>query len=112
MFLFSASEEITAEVKVMPPKNFGAEPVPLLDEEPSFVEPVVPPQEAKRPPTRIVWRNVFVMGYLHLAALYGVYCMFCCKPSTLIWGEMLSQFSFWSSTLSGRFLAGFSRTTE
>lgn len=37
---------------------------------------------------QIVWRNVVLMAYLHLAALYGMYLMFSsAKLSTSITGE-------------------------
>ena len=35
----------------------------------------------------IVWKNVFVFSFLHLAAVYGVYCCFYSKPMTLLFGK-------------------------
>lgn len=37
---------------------------------------------------KIVWRNVALFAYLHIAALYGAYLMFAsAKLSTSIWGS-------------------------
>lgn len=37
---------------------------------------------------KIVWRNVALFAYLHIAALYGAYLMFAsAKISTSIWGD-------------------------
>lgn len=39
---------------------------------------------------QIVWRNVALFAYLHLAALYGAYLMFAsAKVATSIWGNYL-----------------------
>ena len=41
----------------------------------------------KQPPLQIVWRNVALMLYLHVAALYGCYLAFTtAKAATNIWG--------------------------
>lgn len=38
---------------------------------------------------QIVWRNVALFAYLHVAALYGAYLMFAsAKITTSIWGEL------------------------
>lgn len=43
----------------------------------------------------IVWRNVVLFGYLHLAALYGVFLMFTsAKIATTIFGKFLLQIIF------------------
>lgn len=37
---------------------------------------------------KIVWRNVALFAYLHIAALYGAYLMFSsAKIATSIWGK-------------------------
>jgi stearoyl-CoA desaturase (delta-9 desaturase) len=42
--------------------------------------------EARKEPIVIVWRNVFVFTYLHLAAFYGLYlCFVDVKWATLAW---------------------------
>ena len=38
---------------------------------------------------KIVWRNVFIFAFLHLGALYGIYCCFFCKWQTLLFSYML-----------------------
>ena len=81
----------------MPPRNPDIDPVALVNGEDGFpsVEPVVTPEslDTKRPPMRIVWRNVILMAYLHILALYGVYCMFYCKAATLLWSKYVIYMS-------------------
>jgi hypothetical protein len=37
----------------------------------------------------IVWRNVFIMLYIHTGALYGLYdVFFVAKSNTVAWGEL------------------------
>lgn len=48
---------------------------------------------AKRPPKRIVWRNVVLMATLHAASVYGAYCLIWAHPLTWIW-------TFWVYTFS------------
>jgi len=44
-------------------------------------------QNKKQPHQAIVWRNVMLFGYLHLAAVYGVFLMFTsAKIATTIFG--------------------------
>lgn len=46
-------------------------------------------QNKKQPHQAIVWRNVMLFGYLHLAALYGVLLMFTsAKIATTIFGML------------------------
>jgi len=40
---------------------------------------------AKRPPMIIVWRNVVLMSALHIAAVYGLYCLIWAHPLTWLW---------------------------
>ena len=42
-----------------------------------------------RPPLEIVWKNVVLIGGLHVAALYGIYLIPQAKISTLIWGAYI-----------------------
>jgi stearoyl-CoA desaturase (delta-9 desaturase) len=43
-------------------------------------------EAGKQPPVVIVWRNVLVFIYLHLAALYGLYlCFTDVTWATLVW---------------------------
>jgi stearoyl-CoA desaturase (delta-9 desaturase) len=46
-----------------------------------------PEPEEKRPPFKIVWRNVILMSALHLSAIYGLYLIPYAKVSTLIWSK-------------------------
>lgn len=40
---------------------------------------------------RIVWRNVVIMGYLHLAALYGIYlCFTAAMFKTVVAGKSIN----------------------
>jgi len=42
---------------------------------------------------QIRWRNVFLLGYLHLAALYGAYLLFAsAKLLTIVYGEICDLF--------------------
>jgi hypothetical protein len=37
---------------------------------------------------QIVWRNVLIFSYLHIAGIYGIYYMFTLMQwRTLLWGE-------------------------
>ena len=78
----------------MPPRNVDMDSIALANGDDGFpsVEPVVTAEthETKRPPTRIVWRNVILMSYLHILALYGIYYIFYCKTTTLLWGKCSS----------------------
>lgn len=48
------------------------------------------PSDKKQTDQAIVWRNVLLFGYLHLAALYGVLLMFTsAKIATTIFGIFL-----------------------
>lgn len=38
-------------------------------------------------PVKIVWRNVILMSFLHLAALYGLMILPSVSSLTLIWSE-------------------------
>jgi stearoyl-CoA desaturase (delta-9 desaturase) len=50
-----------------------------------------PPEKYRR---QIVWRNVILFAYLHLAAVYGAYLMLTsAKIITTIWGMYYSRFS-------------------
>jgi len=55
------------------------------------------PNDANKPDNRklqLVWRNIILMGYLHLAALYGVYLAFTStKFVTLIYTFLMYQIS-------------------
>lgn len=49
----------------------------------------------KQPYQKIVWRNVILFGYLHLAALYGVLLMFTsAKIATTIFGMLYTYIVF------------------
>lgn len=60
---------------------------------------------------QIVWRNVALFAYLHLAALYGAYLMFAsAKIATSIWGKLLI-FLFLSHTYFQKLIMYFSNFT-
>lgn len=46
-------------------------------------------QAEKRPPMKIVWRNVLWMIALHIGALYGLYLLPWVKGQTILWGLIL-----------------------
>ena len=53
------------------------------------------PKEVTRPSERKVeqvWRNIILMGYLHLAALYGAYLMF--SFNTMIATALYSEYQY------------------
>jgi hypothetical protein len=41
---------------------------------------------------KIVWKNVLIFTYLHIAALYGLYLCQFAKYQTLIFGNFLTRF--------------------
>ena len=47
----------------------------------------------KEPPIIIVWRNVFIFIYLHLAAFYGLYLCFtdAVTWATLVWCKRMNM---------------------
>lgn len=60
--------------------------------EPEVADAATKSDSAEKKPyrMRIVWRNVALLGYLHLAALYGVYLMFSsAKLLTSVYGKIL-----------------------
>lgn len=70
----------------MAPRNVVEEPVPAqgsVDQE--VVEDSEP--DFKRPPLRIVWRNVVLMSFLHLASLYALTLIPRSHPLTWLWSK-------------------------
>lgn len=70
----------------MAPRNVVEEPVPAqgsVDQE--VVEDSEP--EFKRHPRRIVWRNVVLMSFLHLASLYALTLIPRSHPLTWLWSK-------------------------
>ena len=73
----------------MPPRNAeiqnynGVEDELVPDIEPNAADTT--PLVAKRPPTVLVWRNIIWIGWLHAAALYGLYCVPFANPMTWLW---------------------------
>lgn len=70
-----------------PPDELGLSPV--ITEE---------THEQKRPPMMIVWRNVILMGLLHLSALYALTLIFKAKLLTLLWTVVIYQASAFGIT--------------
>ena len=63
-------------------------PAGVLFEKDTLQESIVTETLKEKYKVRIVWRNVIVMMYLHLAALYGVYLLFTsAKLMTAAFGE-------------------------
>lgn len=69
----------------MAPRNVVEEPVPAQGSVPQEVEDSEP--EFKRPPQRIVWRNVVLMSSLHLASLYALTLIPRSHPLTWLWSK-------------------------
>ncbi|TRY86874.1 hypothetical protein DNTS_009008 [Danionella cerebrum] len=44
-------------------------------------------KEGPKPPIIMVWRNVLLMGLLHMGAVYGLFLIPSAKPFTLIWSK-------------------------
>ncbi|XP_066994123.1 acyl-CoA Delta-9 desaturase [Anabrus simplex] len=77
--------------------NITSTPTGIIEPPVEQIQPVdikaqeTKPKEYKR---EIVWRNVILFVYLHVAALYGVYLMFTsAKLLTTIWAILLYQVS-------------------
>ena len=51
-----------------------------------------PDPEVTPPPLQIVWRNVILMGTLHISAIYGIYLLPRAKLYTLIWSKDFKLF--------------------
>jgi len=49
--------------------------------------------QVKRPPMEIVWKNVIIMGGLHVGALYGLYLTLYSHPYTLLFSLLLYNLS-------------------
>lgn len=71
----------------------SAEPVQIISK-PGLqqdVTPAIKPQIKSTLPQyrwQIVWRNVFIFIYLHIAALYGLYyTITAAQLKTLLWGK-------------------------
>jgi len=48
---------------------------------------------SKLPKQQIVWRNVFLMGLLHLSSVYGCYCLIGAHVLTWLWTCVIYTFS-------------------
>lgn len=70
----------------MAPRNVVEEPVPAQGSVDQEVEEDSEP-EFKRPPRRIVWRNVVLMSSLHLASLYALTLIPRSHPLTWLWSK-------------------------
>lgn len=54
--------------------------------------PIQPIQQADNRPKQLVWRNIILFAYLHIAALYGGYLfLFHAKWQTDIFGEFYGE---------------------
>ena len=63
-------------------------PTGMLFEDDMINENVVKERSKEKYEMRIVWRNVILFAYLHLAALYGAYLLFTsAKLMTAAFGE-------------------------
>ncbi|XP_014667777.1 PREDICTED: acyl-CoA desaturase-like [Priapulus caudatus] len=50
---------------------------------------MAPLAEDKVVPTRLVWRNIILMTYLHVSCLYGIYLCFYCHWQTLVFAYVM-----------------------
>ncbi|KAK7919062.1 hypothetical protein WMY93_010346 [Mugilogobius chulae] len=50
-------------------------------------DPTYKEKEGPKPPLDIVWKNVFLMGLLHLGAVYGLFLVPSASGETLLWSE-------------------------
>lgn len=81
----------------MAPKNPIVDVVPPMDEGDSVgldqVSPVITEEthEQKRPPMRIVWRNVAIHVGLHMSALYGLTLIPSSHPFTWLFSKYLTK---------------------
>lgn len=59
------------------------------EDEQTFTPPTDPQiQTPEKRPLRLVWRNILLFAYLHLAAIYGLYlAITAAKWRTLVWGK-------------------------
>ena len=74
----------------MPPRNVDIDTYTTADDENAQeLEPIdtEEAQEVKRPPMKIVWRNVIWFIWLHASALYGVYLIPWAHPLTWVWSK-------------------------
>nr|AMM72862.1 stearoyl-CoA desaturase-1 [Acanthogobius hasta] len=51
-------------------------------------DPTYKEKEGPKPPLNIVWKNVFLMGLLHLGALYGAFLVPHASAKTLVWSVL------------------------
>lgn len=77
----------------MAPKTVSV-PTGVLEEHEEEIRPLDLPKACQTPDGRklhIVWRNVILFAYLHMAGVYGAYLMFTsAKIKTSAWGEFES----------------------
>ncbi|XP_051968833.1 acyl-CoA desaturase-like [Xyrauchen texanus] len=70
---------------------------PLMRSEPETVEDVFDntykEKEGPKPPVVIVWRNVILMSFLHVGALYGLSLIPVACTLTLVWSVFCSVYS-------------------
>ena len=73
----------------MPPRNVDIDLCSSAEVKENEVEPVVTEEtvEQKRPPMKIVWKNVIIFSFLHLAALYGMFLLPWAKPQTWLFSK-------------------------
>lgn len=80
----------------MPPRDIDVGYLPTEDEFHPPIEHEVPEKNrpVQRPPMRIVWRNVFLFAYLHIASVYALLFLL---PEARIYTWLWSK--FWRYTL-------------
>lgn len=75
----------------------------LHEQDDEIVTPEIP-KECVEPENRkpqLVWRNIILFAYLHVAALYGLYLMFTsARIYTSLWGKQSPKLVFTSYMLS------------
>lgn len=69
----------------------------LHEQDDEIVTPNIPPEcvEPEKRKPQLVWRNILLFAYMHLAALYGIYLMFTsARIYTSLLGKDLLSFTF------------------
>lgn len=69
-------------VKNQSQPNGSAPPEAIIED---TFDPTYKEKEGPKPPVTIVWKNVFLMGLLHLGAFYGVCLIPSASVPTLLW---------------------------
>ncbi|XP_072312184.1 acyl-CoA desaturase [Eucyclogobius newberryi] len=81
---FSRSNMTEAEVADNHPKSNGSAHADAAARDDVF-DPTYKEKEGPKPPLNIVWKNIFLMGLLHLGAAFGLSLVPAASAQTLLW---------------------------